>query len=72
MILIHLSVNGKSAICDMDNILFAEEIDSEDDDGKAVHFTRIYLKQPLPGDNGSVFIDVQESVEKMVKYMKQW
>lgn len=70
MILVHLSMNGKAAICDQENILFAEEVEGKDKDGKEISFTRIYLKQPLPGENGTSWIDVQESVEKIAKQMK--
>lgn len=67
MILVHLSVNGKSALLDKNNILFAEETTGKDADDKEVEFTRIYLKQPLPSENESYWIDVQESVKTLLK-----
>ena len=66
MILVHLSVNGKAAIIDPEMIMFAEEGEGEKD-GEKIVFTRIYLKQPLPGENENRFIDVQESVQKIAK-----
>lgn len=60
MILVHLSVNGKAAILDRSYIVFAEECTDNENN---LMFTRIYLKQPLPGENGSPFIDVVETVE---------
>ena len=66
MILVHLSVNGKAAIIDTEIIMFAEDCEGEKD-GEKIVFTRIYLKQPLPGDNETSFIDVQESVQKIAK-----
>lgn len=71
MILVHLSMNGKAAICDPQNILFAEECDGQDEQENPVSFTRIYLKQPLPGENGSMWLDVQESVDKILKSLKK-
>lgn len=67
MILVHLSVNGKSALLDENNILFAEETAGKDNDDNNVEFTRVYLKQPLPGENETYWIDVQESVKTLLK-----
>ena len=69
MILVHLSVTGKAAIIDPEIIMFAEDCEGEQD-GKPITFTRIYLKQPLPGENESSFIDVQESVQKIAKELR--
>ena len=44
MILVHLSVNGKPALINFTNILFAEECEREDANGKVISFTRLYLK----------------------------
>lgn len=70
MILVHLSVNEKPALIDSENILFAEECDRQDEEKKPLSFTRLYLKQPLPGEDGSVFIDVKEDVAKLMKAMR--
>ena len=69
MILIHLSVTGKPAIIDEENILMAEEAEGEDRDGKAVEFTRIFLRQPIPGENeeSGKWVDVKESVRKIME-----
>ena len=69
MILVHLSVNGKAAIINPEMIMFAEECEGLDD-GKDVRFTRVYLKQPLQGENGTNIIDVRESVERIAKAMR--
>lgn len=66
MISVHLSVNNKPALIDRDNILFAEECDGQDKDGNAISFTRIYFKQPLPGENGSTEVDVCENVKSLI------
>lgn len=70
MILVHLSVNGKPALIDPSNILFAEECDGKDAGNKQLFFTRLYLRQPLPGDDGSIFVDVKEDVAKLMKAMR--
>lgn len=70
MILVHLSVNGKPALIDPTNILFAEECEGQDAEYKQLSFTRLYLRQPLPGENGSVFVDVKEDVAKLLKAMR--
>lgn len=67
MILVHLSVNGKSALLDENNILFAEETAGKDNDDNDVEFTRVYLKQPLPGENETYWIDVQETAKKILQ-----
>lgn len=67
MILVHLSVNDKPALLDENNILFAEETTGKDADDKEVEFTRIYLKQPLSGENESYWIDVQETAKKILQ-----
>lgn len=70
MIFVHLSANGKAAIIDPELIMFAEDCDGNDKDGNLVHFTRLYLKQPLPGEDGTSWIDIRESVEKIAKMIK--
>ena len=69
MILVHLSTNGKSAIVDPTLVMFAEDCSGEKDN-EQIRFTRMYLKQPLPGENETSFIDVQENVEKILKAIK--
>lgn len=66
MILVHLSINKKSALIDEGNIMFAEECDDKDRDGNVISFTRIYFKQPLPGENGSTEVDVCENVKSLI------
>lgn len=70
MILVHLSVNGKPALVDPQNILFAEECELQDAEKKSVSFTRLYFRQPLPVEDGSAFIDVKEDVAKLMKAMR--
>ena len=65
MVVITLSVNGKPAMIEKANILFAEEIESE-----RISFTRIYLKQPIPGEDETLFVDVKETVNHLAKAMK--
>lgn len=65
MIVVHLSANGKAAIIDPKLIMFAEDCDGNDKDGNPVQFTRLYLKQPLPGDEGTSWIDIREPVAKI-------
>lgn len=67
MVSVHLSANGKAAIIDPTLIMFAEDCDGNDKDGKPVRFTRLYLRQPLPGEDGTSWIDVREPVEKIAK-----
>lgn len=71
MISIHLSANGKHAIIDPELIMFAEDCDGTDKDKKPIQFTRIYLTQSLPGEDGSIVIDIQENAEKLMKMMKK-
>lgn len=70
MILVHLSVNGKPALIDPTNILFAEECEGLDSEKKSIAFTRLYLRQPLPGEDGSAFVDVKEDVSKLMKAIR--
>lgn len=67
MILVHLSVNDKPALIDEKNILFAEETSGKDQENKEIEFTRLYLKQSLPGENETYWIDVQETVKTLLK-----
>ena len=69
MILVHLSINGKLAIINSEQIIFAEECEGKNEKNELISFTRIYLKQALPGENGSSIIDVNESVETLLKYL---
>ena len=70
MILVHLSVNNKPALIDPTNVLFAEECEGQDSEKRSVSFTRLYLKQPLPGDGGTAFVDVKEDIAKLLKAMR--
>ena len=65
MILVHLSVNGRPAILDATNIMFAEECVSDD-----TLFTRIYLKQPLPDGKSPGIIDVEENVDDLLNAIR--
>ena len=65
-LVVHLSVNNKTAIMDVDNIMFAEECEAEEENNH-VKFTRIYLKEPLPGQKPTQIIDVTESVDTIYK-----
>lgn len=69
MILVHLSITGKPAILDPDAMIFAEESEVTKD-GKPIAFTRVYLRQPLPGEGECSYIDVQESVETLLREIK--
>ena len=70
MILVHLSVNGKPALVDPTNILFADECEGQDAENTHLSFTRLYLKQPLPGDGETAFVDVKEDIAKLLKAMR--
>ena len=70
MILVHLSVNGKPALVDTANILFADECEGQDAEKNQLSFTRLYLKQPLPGEEGTAFVDVKEDITKLLKAMR--
>lgn len=70
MILLHFSVNEKPVIVDEKSILFVEECEGIDKDDKPITFTRVYLKQPIPGENTIAWIDVKEGVEKIYKTIK--
>ena len=65
MIFAHLAVNGKAAMIDPASILFAEEIDGND---KVKPFTRVYLKTPIPMENGTAMIDVKETVKELMRH----
>ena len=69
MIVVHLSVNGKPAIVNPEFIIFVEDCSIEKDE-ETINFTRIYLKQALPGDEATSFVDVQENVDKLYKMIK--
>lgn len=64
MIFVHLAVNGKAAMIDSNSILFAEELEGNDN---IKPFTRVYLKAPIPTEDGTALIDVQESIEELIK-----
>ena len=70
MILVHLSVNEKAAIINPEMIMFAEECEGVDN-GKAITFTRVYLKQPLQSENGTNIIDVRERVQRIANERKR-
>lgn len=71
MILVHLSANEKAAIVDPELIMFAEDCDGNDKDGRPLHFTRLYLSRSLPGEEGTSWIDICESVEKLIKLIQK-
>ena len=70
MIQVHLSVNNKPALIDEGNILFAEECDGKDEKDRPILFTRIFVKQAIPGDPENRWLDVRESVDRIMKLMR--
>lgn len=70
MILLHLAFNGKPVILDSESILFAEDCEDKDASGKTLEFTRVFLKQSVPGEEGTAWIDIQEGVEKILKLIR--
>lgn len=70
LIPVTLYSNGKPALLDAETVMFAEECESENDNGKKIFFTRIYLKQPIHVDEDVLFIDIKENVKDILKAIK--
>lgn len=67
MIQAHLATNGYPCLIILDNVVFAEEMNGTDENENEIHFTRVFLKRPLPTDKDSPFIDISEKIDVLIK-----